>query len=96
MNLGEKDSREKQISMLTSLKEREGIIRVSQKGKLLKGMQIKTLDFTSIPFVPGSEFNLQEKRETSFQDHDFSFSSSTSLSEILKITSSSHRKVNRL
>ena len=96
MNLGEKDSIEKQISMLTSLKEREGIIRVSQKGKLLKGMQIKTLDFTSIPFVPGSEFNLQEKRNASFQDHDFSFSSSTSLSEILKITSSSHRKVNRL
>lgn len=94
LQLGEKDSFENRIQLLTTLKEREGIFRVSQKGKLLKGMQIKTLDFESVPYVEKSDCSFSQKSSNSSQIINFCNTSTVSLHDILVCTSASHREVN--
>ena len=90
------DSREKKIKLLSELKTRECVVRVSYNGCLLPAMKTETLDFSSIPRKIKSKERIQ-KEETSVmrKKSGFEKSSNLSLKDILKSTSSSRKEMGK-
>lgn len=90
------DSREKKIKLLSELKTRECVVRLSSNGNLLPAMKAKTLDFHSIPrkkrFI--EDFKEEETRKNKPKS-SFKLSSNVSLKEILKSTSTSRKEMKK-
>lgn len=90
------DSREKKIKLLSELKNRECVIRVSSNGGLLPAIKTQTLDFNSIPRKQISK-EKSEKEEVNVKRRNSSFqiSSNVSLKDILQLTSSSRKEIEK-
>lgn len=90
------DSREKKVNLLSELKNRECIVRVSSNGCLLPAMKARTLDFHSIPREKKSQDEKEETEKTQVKKKSkFQVTSSVSLKEVLIKTSSSRKDVKK-
>lgn len=90
------DSREKKIKLLSELKNRECVVRVSSNGCLLPAMKAETLDFCSIPRkkVVGEDSPKKEKTKDR-KKSNFQITSNVCLKDILISTSSSRKDVRK-
>lgn len=92
MKIAFSDSLEKRVKLLTELKNRECVIRISVKGVLLSAIKGTTLDFESIP-RKNRVFNkdIYNKEENQQKMIDFQIGN-VSLRKILEINSSSREE----
>lgn len=88
------DTEETKVNLLSSLKDRECIIRVSKNGVLLPPLKGKTLDFVSVPKINDTqkkdkheECVIKKKKEES----KFSINTTVSLKDILTQASTSRK-----
>lgn len=90
------DSRETKIKLLSELKNRECVVRVSSNGCLLPAMKTETLDFCSIPRKKILREGSQKREEQkNIKKSNFQLTSSVSLKDILIATSSSRKDVRK-
>ena len=89
------DSREKKIKLLSELKTRECVVRLSSNGNLLPAMKAKTLDFHSIPRKKRFIEDFKEETRKNKPKSSFKLSSNVSLKEILKSTSTSRKEMKK-
>ncbi len=91
------DTKETKIKLLSSLNNRECIVRLSNNNILVPSLKAKTLDFTSIPRIKKeinySNFKMLENKNEFKSNKTFDINSNISLNEILSINSTG-RKVN--
>jgi len=92
MKIAFSDSLEKRVKLLTELKNRECVVRISVKGVLLSAMKGTTLDFKRFPRVEEvfnrDIFNKEEKNSAKFE---FKLGN-VSLRKILEVNSSSREE----
>lgn len=92
MKIAFSDSLEKRVKLLTELKNRECVVRISVKGGLLSAVKGTTLDFESLPRV-GSVLNKEScnKKVDCFDKVEFKIGN-VSLRKILEVNSSSREE----
>ena len=92
MKLGNNDSKENKIKLLTELNSREVIVRCSSNGILLPAFKAKTVDFTPIPKIKEKEEINIKKEEKIKEKIKFNINNNISLSDIL-INCSTRRNI---
>lgn len=92
MKLGNNDSKENKIKLLTELNSREVIVRCSSNGILLPAFKAKTLDFIPIPRIKEKEEIVINKEEKIKEKVNFNINNNVSLSDIL-INCSTRRNI---
>ena len=87
------DTKEQKINLLTSLQDRECLIRINTNDYLLPAVKCKTLDFKSIPRIKRNhiENTIQKKEEKRKKLADFNTTTTIKLKDIL-ISNSTSRK----
>ena len=87
------DSKERKISLMTELNNRECIVRVDTNGVLLPAFKARTLDYTSIPRIKSNEEKVNANRldKPKTLKNDFKLDSNVNLKDIL-ISNSTNKK----
>lgn len=87
------DSKERKISLMTELNNRECIVRIDTNGVLLPTFKARTLDYTSIPRIKSNEEKVNANRldKPRTLKNDFKLDSNVNLKDIL-ISNSTNKK----
>ena len=87
------DSKERKISLMTELNNRECIVRIDTNGVLLPAFKARTLDYTSIPRIKSNEekVNANKLDKPRTLKNDFKLDSNVNLKDIL-ISNSTNKK----
>ena len=87
------DSKERKISLMTELNNRECIVRIDTNGVLLPAFKARTLDYTSIPRIKSNEEKVNANRldKPRTLKNDFKLDSNVNLKDIL-ISNSTNKK----
>lgn len=87
------DSKERKISLMTELNNRECIVRIDTNGVLLPAFKARTLDYTSIPKIKSNEekVNANKLDKPRTLKNDFKLDSNVNLKDIL-ISNSTNKK----
>ena len=87
------DSKERKISLMTELNNRECIVRIDTNGVLLPAFKARTLDYTSIPRIKSNEekVNANKLDKPRTLKKDFKLDSNVNLKDIL-ISNSTNKK----
>ena len=87
------DSKERKISLMTELNNRECIVRIDTNGVLLPTFKARTLDYTSIPRIKSNEekVNANKLDKPRTLKNDFKLDSNVNLKDIL-ISNSTNKK----
>ena len=91
MKIPLEDTPEKKEKVLSELKNRECIIRVSSKDTLLPACKAKTLDFKSIPRIREIRIKEEVNKEEKSKSFSFSLGNAVSLKDILKVNSTARK-----
>lgn len=90
------DSRDNKVKLLSELKNRECIVRLSSNGCLLPAMKAETLDFHSIPRVKKCQDKLEKKeKDDRRRKSRFQLNSNVCQKDVLIKTSSSRKDVKK-